>query len=221
MTKFITFEGGEGSGKTTMLAMMAERLRGDGLTVKTCHDPGSTNIAINLRPLLLDKQYNICREAELLLYLAARAELVDKVIKPTMERGQVDFIICDRFYDSTAVYQGVIRGWDEIRAWREEAPRSETTFLEVMHLIFSGNIHPDYTFLFDVDPVLGLKRSKGIEIGEGRWELEGVEVHKNINMAFLDLAEMNDDRIIIVDADQGKEDVFTDLLGIFMEEGLI
>jgi dTMP kinase len=220
MTQFITFEGGEGSGKTTMLAMMAEHLRGKGFSVKTCHDPGSTNIAINLRPLLLDKQYQICREAELLLYLAARAELVDKVIKPTMERGKVDFILCDRFYDSTAVYQGVIRGWNEIRAWREEASRSEATFLEFMHLLFSGNIHPDYTFLFDVDPVLGLRRSKGIEINEGRWELEGVETHKKINMAFVDLA-MQHERFIIVDADQEKEDVFCELVADFMEEGLI
>jgi dTMP kinase len=221
MTKFITFEGGEGSGKTTMLAMISERLRDEGFSVKTCHDPGSTNIAINLRPLLLDKQYKICREAELLLYLAARAELVDKIIRPAIDRGQIDFILCDRFYDSTAVYQGVIRGWNDIRAWREEAPRSESTFLEIMHLLFSGNIHPDCTFLFDVNPVLGLNRSKGIEIDEGRWEEMGVETHSKINRAFLELAEMDEDRFIIIDANQEKEDVFTDLFSYFMEEGLV
>jgi dTMP kinase len=221
MTHFITYEGGEGSGKTTMLGMTADRLRSQDFSVTTCHDPGSAEIAIALRPLLLDKKFGISKEAELLLYLAARAELVDKVIRPAMEQDQVDFILCDRFYDSTAVYQGVVRGWNDIRAWREEAPRSETTFLEIMHLLFSGNIVPDYTFLLDVDPVLGLNRSKGIEINEGRWELEGVEVHKNINMAFLDLAESNEGRIIVINADQKKEDVFTDLLSYFMEEELI
>jgi len=221
MTKFITFEGGDGSGKTTMLAMMAERLLDEGFSVQRCHDPGTAEIAIALRPLLLDRKYKICREAELLLYLAARAELLDKVIMPTMEEDQVDFILCDRFYDSTAVYQGVIRGWDEIRAWHEEAPRSETTFLECMHLIFSSNITPDCTFLFGVDPKIGLGRSLGEEKNESRWEDEGLAIHRKINGAFLDLAEMNEDRIIIVDANQEKEDVFTDLLGFFMEEGLI
>ncbi len=213
MTKFITFEGGEGSGKTTHLATMAAHLRAKGYSVRTCHDPGSAEIAIKIRPLILDKNYGVSREAELLLYLAARAELVNKVILPSL--GTVDFILCDRFYDSTVVYQGLIRGWDsKISCDICEAKH----ILDEMHRLFCRGIHPDYTFLFDVNPALGLNRSLGTEKNESRWEEEGIKIHTKINNAFLELAENEEDRIIVVDANQELEDVFAELLGYFNEE---
>ena len=118
MGQLITFEGGEGSGKTTHLESLAKYLRAGGYTVRTTHDPGGAEISIGIRPFLLDKKYAVSREAEFLLYLAARAELVNKVIIPTLQR--VDFVLCDRFYDSTAVYQGVIRKWGDIWMYEDE-----------------------------------------------------------------------------------------------------
>ena len=203
MGKFITFEGGEGSGKTTHLERLAGWLRGKGYKVQTAHDPGTAPIAIGIRPLLLNKEYKVSREAELLLYLAARAELVDKIIFPMLPH--VDFLLCDRYYDSTAVYQGIIKGWDK-------------DFLEDAHRMFSFGLEPDITFLFDVNPILGLNRSKGIEINEGRWEEMGLAIHEKINQAFLDRAELNEDRIIIIDANIEIDDVFADLVQAFRRE---
>jgi dTMP kinase len=203
MGKFITFEGGEGSGKTTHIQKLAAELRMNGYSVRETHDPGGTPISIRIRPLLLNKDFAVSREAEFLLYLAARAELVNKVIIPELER--VDFVLCDRFFDSTYVYQGIIRGWDKIvmDGFYEE-------FLLFMHQNFCHNIQPDTTFLFDVNPVMGLNRSKGEEKDESRWEEEGLAIHIKINEAFLALAYGNP-RFMIIDANQEIDDVYNAL----------
>lgn len=210
--KFITFEGGEGSGKTSHLESLSKYLRAEGYMVRTTHDPGGAEISIGIRPFLLDKRYNISSEAEFLLYFAARAELVQKVILPALQH--VDFVLCDRFYDSTAVYQGVIRKWGEIWAYEDEI------FLDFMHRLFSKNLTPDYTFLFDVDPKIGLSRSLGEEKDESRWEEEGLKIHTKINKAFRELAEQNDDRFIIINANKEIDDVFNDLIKHFKLEVL-
>lgn len=214
--KFITFEGGEGSGKTTHLESLAGHLRAGGYKVKTTHDPGGAEISIGIRPFLLDKKYKVSHEAEFLLYLAARAELVQKVILPALPH--VDFVLCDRFYDSTAVYQGVIRKWDEIWAYEDE------NFLDFMHRLFSKNITPDKTFLFNVSPKIGLSRSKGFDKNESRWEEEGLKIHTKINLAFLELANYGmtnaDERFVVIDADKPEEWVFSELIDRFNQEVL-
>jgi len=209
MAKFITFEGGEGSGKTTHLHKLAVYLRGRGFKVRTTFDPGDTSIGSGLRPFLLDKNYRISKNAEFLLYLAARAELVDKVIKPAMKPASgIDFILCDRFYDSTTVYQGLLRGWDGYDVSDDE---NMTSF---MHRLFSDDLIPDCTFLFDVNPVLGLNRSQGFDKDESRWEEEGLAVHEKINNYFLQLAS-NDRRFIIIDSNIEMTDVFLELVRQF------
>lgn len=205
MGKFITFEGGEGSGKTSHLHLMATFLREKGYSVRTTFDPGDTPIGNSLRPLLLDKKYGISKEAEFLLYLAARAELVDKIIKPNLRH--CDFVLCDRYFDSTTVYQGFLRGWDKIDVDDEE-------FTQFMHRIFSQNLIPDHTFLFDVNPVLGLRRSKGFDKNESRWEEEGLNVHTKINNAFYSIA-VDDPRFISIDANIEMADVFNELIKQF------
>jgi len=210
MGKFITFEGGEGSGKTTHLQSIATYLRACGFSVRTTNDPGGAEISIMLRPILLDKNYKVSREAEFLLYLAARAELVNKVILPNLER--VDFVLCDRFFDSTAVYQGIIRGWNNVLM-----DGFYETFLGFMHENFCHNIQPHTTFLFDVNPVLGLNRSLGEEKDESRWEEEGLAIHTRINDAFLDLAQDNP-RFYVIDANQEIGEVFDDVKDIFKRE---
>jgi dTMP kinase len=212
MGQLITFEGGDGSGKTTHLRMLAAELRRDGYSIRTTHDPGGAPISIRIRPLILNKDFKVSREAELLLYLAARAELVNKIIIPELER--VDFVLCDRFFDSTAVYQGIIRGWNKVQlsGFYEE-------FLSFMHQNFCHNIMPAHTFLLDVNPVLGLNRSEGEEKDESRWEEEGLEIHAKINHAFLELAKDNP-RFIIIDANQDLDDVYDDIYNTFKTEVL-
>lgn len=212
MGKFITFEGGEGSGKTSHLQSLATYLRASGYTVRTTNDPGGAEISIRLRPLLLDKKFAVSREAEFLLYLAARAELVNKVIIPELDR--VDFVLCDRFFDSTAVYQGIIRGWNKI-----VMDGFYETFLGFMHENFCHNIRPHTTFLFDVNPVLGLNRSLGEEKDESRWEEEGLAIHTKINDAFLALAHENP-RFCVIDANMEIGTVFDELKEAFKREVL-
>lgn len=210
MTKFITFEGGEGSGKTSHLISLARYLRDKGFKVRTTHDPGDTKIGSALRPLLLDKRFRISKEAEFLLYLAARAELVDKVIAPLMtDASDLDFILCDRYFDSTTVYQGELRGWDGYDVSDDE------NMTQFMHRMFSRDLVPDHTFLFDVNPVLGLNRSKGIEKNESRWEEEGLKIHEKINNAFYVLA-CRSSRFSIIDANVEEVDVFKSLYQQFM-----
>jgi dTMP kinase len=208
MGKFITFEGGEGSGKTTHVKMLAAELRRDGYTVRETHDPGGCSVSIGIRPFLLDKKYDVSREAEFLLYLAARAELINKVIIPELSR--VDFVLCDRFYDSTAVYQGMIRKWNRTDGFLHKE------FLSFVHRIFCHNIKPDATFLFDVNPVLGLNRSKGEEKNESRWEEEGLAIHTKINKAFLDLAADDPHRFWVIDANQELDTVYEELYATFI-----
>ena len=212
MGQFITFEGGEGSGKTTHLHSLAEYLRGRGFTVRTTHDPGDTPIGNSLRPLLLDKSYKISKEAEFLLYLAARAELVDKIIQPMLK--VVDFVLCDRYFDSTTVYQGELRGWDGYDVSDDE------NITQFMHRLFSRDLVPDHSFLFDVNPILGLRRSTGYEKNESRWEEEGLDIHSKINAAFYVLA-CRTQRFNIIDANMEIEDVLKDLITQFRQSVLM
>ena len=205
MGKFITFEGGEGSGKTSHLISLARYLRRRGFKVRTTHDPGDTPIGNGLRPMLLDKTWNISKEAEFLLYMAARAELVDKIILPSL--NYVDFVLCDRFFDSTKIYQGIMRGWDGHDI-------GDDSLTEYMHRLFSHDLVPYRTFLFDVNPVIGLKRSKGFDKNESRWEEEGLKAHEEINTAFRVLAH-GDPRFIILNANAKEEKVFKELVRMF------
>ncbi len=215
---FITAEGGEGSGKTTHLKTMADWLEDLGYKVVLTRDSGATEIGDTIRPLILDKKYDVSREAELLLYLACRAELVDKVILPGLETA--DFVLCDRFFDSTfdvlitaistissvderaAAYQGIIRGWDSV-------------LLNQMHRKFSRNVIPDHTFLFDVDPKIGLSRSEGYDKNESKWE--ELKIHQKINNAFLDRAWICRERFSLIDANKDIDDVWEDFRYEFIE----
>ncbi len=197
---FITVEGGEGSGKSTHIKTMADWLEDLGYKVVLTRDPGATEIGDALRPLILDKKYDVSHEAELLLYLACRAELVDKVIQPGLETA--DIVLCDRFFDSTAVYQGIIRGWD-------------SALLNQMHRKFSRNVIPDHTFLFDVDPKIGLSRSEGYDKNESKWEEEGLATHRRINNAFLELATGTG--FSIIDANKDIDAVWDDFIIEFIK----
>jgi dTMP kinase len=182
---FITFEGGEGSGKSTQIARLAKRLSAVGLTVRVLREPGGTRVGEGVRALLLDPEHvELDPTAELLLYEASRAQLVADVIKPALAAGEI--VLCDRFYDSTTAYQGFARGLplDRIRELNE---------------IATLGIKPDRTIVLDVEPAMGIQRAT--RYGTDRLEGESEAFHAAVRAGFLAIAAQEPDRVRVIDAD--------------------
>lgn len=187
---FVTFEGGEGSGKTTQLKLLANRLRTLNVEVVETRDPGGTAIGKEIRTLLLSPgSAPLSAAAELLLYEASRAQLVREVIAPALARGAV--VLCDRFTDSTLAYQGFGRGLD-------------LDLIRRLNQFATNGITPDLTILLDVDPETGLQRCVGSVNAEpssrDRIEAEPLDFHRGIGKGYLALAREEPDRIRVIDA---------------------
>lgn len=188
---FITLEGIEGVGKTTLLNNLAETLRSLDHEVLVTREPGGCTLGKTLRGLLLDSRAQISREAELFLFLADRAQHVSEVIRPALQRGAV--VLCDRYADSTIVYQGYGRGFDV-----------ET--LHHLNDVAVGGLWPDRTLVLDMDPRKALARARkrnteqGISDREGRFEAETIHFHTSIREGFLSWAARNTQRMIVLDA---------------------
>lgn len=188
---FITLEGGEGSGKTTQAALLAERLRAGGADVVAVREPGGTPAGEAVRELLLDRAHDgMNATAELLLYEASRAQLVADVIAPALMRGAV--VVCDRFSDSTTAYQGFGRGLplSRIRALNDAA---------------TGGLVPDLTVVVDIDPACGLRRACG-QCAD-RLEAEDARFHGRVREGFLTLAREEPQRVVVVDGAAPVEEV--------------
>lgn len=187
---FVTFEGGEGSGKSTQVTRLAERLRAGGLEPLVTREPGGTPLAEGIRHLLLDRAHAPAPLTEALLMVASRAELVGRVIRPALESGRV--VICDRYGDSTIAYQGAGRGIDRelLAGWNRAA---------------TGGLVPDLTLLFDVDPGLGLSRRTGDVGTANRLDLESQEFHARVREGYLELARSEPGRFVVLDAAQPAE----------------
>ncbi|MFA6082245.1 MAG: dTMP kinase [Patescibacteria group bacterium] len=185
---FITFEGGEGTGKSTQVKLLAEWLTEAKHDVFTLREPGGEETAEKIRQIILDPPSPLTTNAELLLFLASRSQVCEKLIKPHLHKGSV--VICDRFIDSSAVYQGYVRG-------------IELGEVNNLNLFATGNIKPDLTILLDIDPKIGLSRQED----QNRFEKEGLEFHQKIRQAYLDLAKNNPDRIKVVDASGTVDEV--------------
>lgn len=188
---FITFEGGEGSGKSTQMSMLARRLELAGVNVRSIREPGGTRAGEAIREILLDPDHvGLDARAELLLYEASRAQLVAEVIEPALELGEV--VLCDRFYDSTTAYQGHARelDLDDIRR---------------LNQIATGGVVPDRTLLFDIDPVLGIERAT--QGGADRLEGEGLAFHERVRAGFLEIANTERERFRVIDASGTVDDV--------------
>lgn len=182
---FITMEGADGSGKSTQIDLLKGYLSNKGYDIIITREPGGTTISETIRSVILDKNNsNMSDMTELLLYAAARAQLVEEVIKPGLAQGKA--VISDRFVDSSAVYQGVARGlgMDKVYAINEYA--------------LSG-IKPDLTFLLDLDAEEGIKRKKN-QAELDRMELEKISFHKKVVEGYRSLAHMDKDRIYAIDA---------------------
>jgi dTMP kinase len=192
---FISFEGIEGSGKTTMARLMSEMLMTDGFEVLLTYEPGGTSIGQKIRDILLSPEHRQMSEiAELLLYNAARSQHLKEKIIPAIESGKI--VITDRFSDSTVAYQGYGRGLD---------------FSLIMSLdsIVTGSIKPDLTILLDLDVETGLMRNKGINKID-RLELEDIEFHKKVRAGYHKIAANEPERIKIVNASLAIEKVILD-----------
>jgi dTMP kinase len=196
---FITFEGIEGCGKSTVMARVAENLRERGFEVLETLEPGGSRLGKELRRILLDMaSRDLTGQSELFLYLADRAQHVATVIRPAVEAGTI--VLSDRFADSTVVYQGYGRGLD---------PKLLHTFNEVA----VNGLWPDLTLLFDLPVEVGLKRAlkrnvaEGKCDAEGRFEAEDLDFHERIREGYLTWAALNRERFRMVDASAPLEDV--------------
>ena len=196
---FITFEGGEGSGKTTIANMIKDTLSAEGYHVVLTREPGGVDIAEKIRDVIVDvKNTNMDKKTEALLYAASRRQhLVEKVI-PALEKGFI--VICDRYVDSSLVYQGIARGIgiDEVYE---------------MNLFATDNKLPDRTIFFDVKPEVGLKRVHSDNQREvNRLDLEKMEFHQKVYEGYLQICDKYSSRIVKVDAHLSVDEVYKQVI---------
>ena len=197
---FITFEGGDGSGKSTQVNLLKDYL--DNLnfeTIKT-REPGGTPSAEILRDLLTTGEVEKWTPmSEALLMWASRYEHLIQVIEPALNSGKN--VICDRFYDSTYAYQGVAHnlGIDK---------------MEKLKKIIIGDIEPDVTFVLDIDPKVGLKRSLDRSNQENRFESYNIDFHNKIRSAFLEIAKKNKNRCVVVDASLNEQEINNSIITV-------
>jgi len=182
---FVTFEGGEGSGKSTQLVRLAARLKARAIEPVVTREPGGTPLAEGIRALLLDREHRPNAVSEALLMEAARADLVATLIRPALDAGRV--VLCDRYDDSTLAYQGAGRGLDGamLAGWNRVA---------------TGALTPDLTFLFDIDPAAGLARRTAAAGATNRLDRESLDFHTRVRERFLALANEAPSRWTVLDA---------------------
>jgi len=196
--KFITFEGGEGAGKTTQAKMLCEALEGAGIETLLTREPGGTFGAEAIRNLVLEGTSDRWSGmTELLLMYAARLDHMEKLIKPALERGV--WVISDRFADSSLAYQGYARGLGAEK-------------VKAVHAAVMDGFEPDLTILFDIDPILAQKRVETRGEDLSRFDAESIAFHNTLREAFLNIAEENSERIFTVDAAASRDSVQTRIL---------
>jgi dTMP kinase len=184
---FITFEGGEGCGKTTQSKLLLKRLEQQNVPVVLTHEPGGTALGNELRKALKRKRdSSISSQAELFLLGASRAQLVAEVIRLALEEGKV--VICDRFTHSTMVYQGYGRGLD-------------FTAIKMVNNMATGYLNPDLIILLDISPEQGLARKRSLK---DRFELEDLSFHRRVREGYLKMAAAEPDRWLVIDASLPK-----------------
>jgi len=184
---FITFEGGEGCGKSTQSRLLLKRLEQQNVPVILTHEPGGTALGNELRRTLKRKRdSSISPHAELFLLAASRAQLVAEVIHPALEEGKV--VICDRFTHSTMVYQGYGRGLD-------------FTAIKMVNNMATGYLNPDLIIFLDISPEQGLARKQSLK---DRFELEDLSFHRRVREGYLKMAAAEPDRWLVIDASLPK-----------------
>ena len=200
---FISLEGIEGCGKTTQLEFLSSYLEKKGRACVVTREPGGTEIGKKIRSILLDPASKVLvPAAELLLYMADRAQHIESLIKPRLAEGKI--VLCDRYFDATVVYQGFARGLD-------------TGFIRDLHRIIFSDLKPDITLLLDLPPRVGLARAwQELDSGnrcdaESRFEEEAISFHEKVRAGYLELAGMEPARFKIIDASLPIDAVQTEI----------
>jgi len=197
--RFITFEGGEGAGKSTQIRLLAAALRGEGHDVLETREPGGSSGAEAVRHVLLSggaEPFGIRMEA--VLFAAARGDHVEQTIRPAVERGRI--VLCDRFMDSSRVYQGV-------------TGNLEPEFVRSLERVAINGMVPDLTILLDLPAELGLARARKRGGGDpDRFEKEDLKTHESRRTAFLELAEVEQERFRVIDGDRGEGEIAVEVL---------
>jgi len=201
---FITLEGPDGSGKSSQIAQLAQFCRQLGREVITTREPGGTLISNQVREILLNRMENTAMHprTEILLFCSARAQLVEEVIRPSLEQGRV--VISDRYADSTLAYQGYGHGL-------------ERAVLRQILNFATGNLYPDLTFLLDVDVETGLRRR---QTGGGEWnrlDAAALSFHQRVRDGYLEMAAQDPQRWVVVDAGQPPDVVQAALRGVVQQ----
>ena len=193
---FISFEGIDGCGKSTQINLLAKYFAKQNKSFIMTEEPGGTEGANEIRKILLrENNFQWSVESEALLFMAARNDHVEKVIKPAIEDNKI--VICDRFMDSTIVYQGM------------RSPQAKNLSLMLFELI---GINPDITFLIDMDPEIALNRALNRANDEDRFENYGISFQRQLRQNFLDVANKHSDRIKIIDGNRSPQQVATQII---------
>ncbi len=211
--KFISFEGGEGTGKSTQIRRLAARLRALGMDVVETREPGGTKGAeIVRRTILSGRVQPLGPFAEALLMNAARDDHLNEVVRPALQAGK--WVLCDRFADSTRAYQGALGGVD-------------SSLLTAFENTIIGKDWPDLTLILDLDPRIGLERARAVTRAEGghatgdRFEDAEIDSHRRLRGAFLAIARAEPKRCIVIDASRSIEEVDTDIWNAVRERLLL
>ncbi len=186
---FITFEGTDGCGKTTQIELLKKYLEEKGYKVLLTREPGAKGLGEKLREILLNYDGDVSSNCESFLFLADRAQHIDMLIKPAIERGEV--VLCDRHTDSTVAYQGYGRGLD-------------LNQIKMLNDIATNGVKPDMTFVFDIDIETAQKR---VGKSKDRMESAGIEFFKRVRQGYLEIAKSEPERVKVLDATQSIDDI--------------
>ena len=205
----ITFEGIDGSGKSTQARLLDDHLQDEGYDTLLVREPGGTELSERVRSILLDSSLNVRPFAELLLFSAARAQVVAERIRPALAEGRI--VICDRFYDSTTAYQGAGRGV------------AEPDWLQDFHRRVTGTLVPDRTYLVELDPETAQARRDESNREDDRMEEAGFDFYERVTRAYEGLAEEHPDRFVRLDGHRTiealHESVQADVRGLLERRG--
>ena len=204
--KFITFEGGEGVGKTTQLRMIQDYLKQRGVDAVFLREPGGNAISEKIRGIILDRANSaMTGTCEAMLYSAARAQLCEEVIRPALDMGKL--VVCDRFIDSTFAYQGVARGLGVDK-------------IDTLNKLACGEIMPDLTVFLDLEPALAFQRKGGADVDD-RLEQEGMDFHIKVYEGYKLACEKYSDRIVDIDCSSSAQVTHEKIVKALVERGIL